>query len=562
MMFTKKIATFVVLLAYPAVGALRGLERMENKEVHSTANRRLMMDRAQKTPSPTPPPSPSPTPLPTSVVTRCGCSSCTTEVWNTLAGQYSCGDRIDYLISLPESYPTEEDACRRVASVEFPTECGPCNPDTCNQPPPTTSAPVTSAPITPAPITPSPVTAAPVTPSPVTAAPVTAAPVTLPPSPSPCGCSECTQEILDMDANGHSCGSRIDWLVNHMSADYPTEQDACARVAGVEYPTICGPACDPNRCDQTYAPITPAPVSAPSPGLTPSSSMYCFPEYADRIRFNNLWGKYTVEVKESLSSGICGPGDNKFTKNTVSVVGDELSLEFKKVGSNWEASEVRVILPDSEMPFPYGTFSFSVKSVQVLNSISEVISSSLPNNLILGLFTWDTTEDYASHENYNHEVDVEISQWGSSTNPDAQFLMQPPGSPQLYRFYTGASGTTLDQGNHWYNFTWNPGMVSWASDAGGGKTHSYTTEAAIESGLTDYVQCLPADMEVRMNLWMMKDQTGPAGMTDTDRVKVIIDDFKFSSSGETHVPDGGYCSKHCMCKSTSECNNGRCVQLS
>jgi hypothetical protein len=99
-------------------------------------------------------------------------------------------------------------------------------------------------------------------------------------------------------------------------------------------------------------------------------------------------------------------------------------MGYKNVNGVWEGSEVRVLLPDSEMPFRYGTFSYSVSSVSVVDTTTNtVVSSVLPDDLVIGLFTWDDTEDYATHENYNHEVDIEISRWNNPTASDVQFLV-------------------------------------------------------------------------------------------------------------------------------------------
>ncbi len=57
-------------------------------------------------------------------VTYCGCPSCTSTIWNTLAGQYSCGARISWLRSREGGSLSEYDACVKVAGEEF--ENGPC----------------------------------------------------------------------------------------------------------------------------------------------------------------------------------------------------------------------------------------------------------------------------------------------------------------------------------------------------------------------------------------------------------------------------------------------------
>lgn len=104
----------------------------------------------------------------------------------------------------------------------------------------------------------------------------TDAPVTTPTPPiggPTCGCGSCTQEVLDRVANGHSCGSRIDWVIANRGF---SEFDACALVGGDEFPSICG-GCDPNTCNDesppsgapTGAPVEPTPP--PAPVLSPTS---------------------------------------------------------------------------------------------------------------------------------------------------------------------------------------------------------------------------------------------------------------------------------------------------
>jgi endo-1,3(4)-beta-glucanase len=54
---------------------------------------------------------------------------------------------------------------------------------------------------------------------------------------------QCTDEVLDRDAKGSSCRTRMTWLMIAMGY---SEQHACHRVAGGEFPTTCG-ACDPGE---------------------------------------------------------------------------------------------------------------------------------------------------------------------------------------------------------------------------------------------------------------------------------------------------------------------------
>lgn len=167
-------------------------------------------------------------------------------------------------------------------------------------------------------------------------------------------------------------------------------------------------------------------------------------------------------------------------------------------------------------------------------------------------------------ENYNHEVDIEISRWGCETNSDLQFLVQPPGQPQMHRLFSGSDPASLDkqyaQGGHVHSFTWNPARIDWATSAGGSDNNRFTlkTEEAVFRNVPDYVQCLPdagRNMEVRLNLWNFVGAVQPGG---TSVVEVVIDRFSFTASHLTFVPVGSICTKHCQCK--GQCIDHRCTE--
>lgn len=100
--------------------SLRPTQRATNPPTHSPSLR------------PTAPPVTAPAPE----AFNCGCESCTEEVRNQMAGSFSCGERIDWVIANTDL--DETDSCILVAGEEYPSICGPCNPATCNvvEPPP------------------------------------------------------------------------------------------------------------------------------------------------------------------------------------------------------------------------------------------------------------------------------------------------------------------------------------------------------------------------------------------------------------------------------------------
>jgi hypothetical protein len=411
-----------------------------------------------------------------------------------------------------------------------------------------------------------------------------------------CGCTECSEAVWSRPATdpvtlvSYTCGERIEYLISQGTS----EEDACRKVAGEEFAVVCGRECNPNRCDGRY--FVPNAVSGGTleyntvTNLTPQ---YCFPEPESRATWNNVWGKYTLQGKLKADSSRsddmgcfdpnnnrcsphtffffhdcaakegpapCGPGDNMFSSNLVSVNGnnDEVTLQYRMVNGQWTGSEVRAVLPDEERPFMYGSYSFSVKEVIVREaSTGAVISNRLPISLVLGMFSWDPTDDYATHENYNHEVDVEISQWNIPDNADAQFLVQPPQEPQFKRFFSGGAEGNYQQTGIW-SFAWTPNSVNWHTTAGGGQTHAYSSADANYWGVPDRVQCLPADIEVRLNLWNLLGTKTPTGMSDDQVVEVIIDNFTYIPSGIRNVADGEACTQRCQCEAGSDCINGLC----
>jgi hypothetical protein len=309
-----------------------------------------------------------------SEVSLCGCHSCYDKGYfgyQTGSGEASCAQRIMQLIA-GERIP-EEEACRQIAKEEYNEECATlCDIDACDG-----------------------------------KAIMRAGEQDEDPPKTFCGCADCNQDVWLTMAGEFSCGARISWLVGRGQ----TSAEACHTVGALEYADVCG-ACNPDVCQHVVAGTTvsevPPELYQPSPQpelddipLTPEFPLYCFPAYTERVRYENVWGKYTVEVKESETA--CGPSDNLFSKDTVQVQDDELTLQFKKVGESWMGSEVRVLLPWEEMPFHYGEYSFSLKTVQVVDSASgSLVDTVLPITMILGLFTWDATESYAIHVRFGN----------------------------------------------------------------------------------------------------------------------------------------------------------------
>ena len=254
-------------------------------------------------------------------------------------------------------------------------------------------------------------------------------PGTRPSTPFYCGCPSCRQAIWDNPAPTfyQTCGERITWYQKAHPERYPQEEDACLAVAR-EFPCSCG-SCSPTTCNEECVP-TPAPTLTPTtiqpPTLTAapttadifSSDLYCFPDPENRVQYS-LWEGFVTQVKQ-LPGEVCGPGSNRFSDFTVAVTdSDVLRMQFAR----GTASEVRVLLPSDRLSYGYGTYSFSIQSVLVLNDAGAVISNELPPEMVFAMFTW---EDKAS-DMYHNEVSIKLSRTGIEGNPDLLFSTAPSG---------------------------------------------------------------------------------------------------------------------------------------
>jgi hypothetical protein len=234
---------------------------------------------------------------------RCSCQSCDDAAWSAIAGGHTCGERISFLLGTdPNFFPTEKAACARVAAIEYPSQCGACDPATCDgRIPPTTTklsncgcngctetvwkslvddlsceAHVTWTQLS----VPEKNTEEaacqfvsekfPLSPCGQQCNPTTCSKSTQSDQDAiTCGCPNCTPEILSKVADSFTCGERINFLRATSS-----ESEACAVVAGSEFPTICGPQCDPARCNDTptsTAIVTP--IVAPTPAIVSSPTL-------------------------------------------------------------------------------------------------------------------------------------------------------------------------------------------------------------------------------------------------------------------------------------------------
>jgi hypothetical protein len=267
-----------------------------------------------------------------------------------------------------------------------------------------------------------------------------------------------------------------------------------------------------------------------------------------------VWGNYTVQVKDS-GNYVCGSHKNAFDDNQVSLdQSAELTLSFSFMNGLWYGSEVRILQAGG---YSYGTFTYSVKDISVFTNGTVTAASSLPDGLVLSMFTSNPLRTEGHVDPF--EIDIDISKLGNQSNIDVQFLIPPAVAPHYYAF-TSATNGFYNEAPQTYEFTWLPTSVLWNSSAGGGQGLFYTTALAIAAGQPDLVQCLPADIDARISLRSFNGAgQDPAGMTKDQVVKVVIDKFKFTPIHVTGVADGETCSKACQCLSGHCQQNYKCV---
>merc|ERR1711933_642600 len=198
-------------------------------------------------------PSPVQLPAPTPTGPRCGCESCTEEVWDTSADGYTCGERISFVrdsdvatlqnVGINNGPFDEAGACRFV-SDEFPDICT-CQCDDEDDTSAPTSSPTTSPTKSPT--------------STPTSSPTSSPTNAEIPDPAPvaprCGCETCTEAVWDTTVDGYTCGARISFVRDSDVATLesvsiftgPFDEEGACRFVSDEFPDVCTCSCDEDE---------------------------------------------------------------------------------------------------------------------------------------------------------------------------------------------------------------------------------------------------------------------------------------------------------------------------
>ncbi len=106
------------------------------------------------------------------------------------------------------------------------------------------------------------------------------------------------------------------------------------------------------------------------------------------------------------------------------------------------------------------------------------------------MFTWD---DHAVDQNHR-ELDIEISQWGDPSIPNAQYVLQPFYVPANVARFSTPRGTLT------HSFRWEPGRASFRTTRGNNpRAADVVAQHEFASGVPS-----PGAERLRMNLYYFR----------------------------------------------------------
>jgi hypothetical protein len=170
-----------------------------------------------------------------------------------------------------------------------------------------------------------------------------------------------------------------------------------------------------------------------------------------------------------------------------------LHLRLAKRDGAWTSAEV--ILTRA---LGYGTYAFTVRDTSTLDPAAA-----------FGMLTWD---DEALDQNHR-EMDIDVSQWGDPSVPNAQYVLQPYYVPANVVRFSAPSGTLT------HAFRWEPGRVSFRTTRGpnpigGGVVARHEFTSGVPS---------PGTERVRLNLYYFRY----APRAPQKDVEVVVERFQY-----------------------------------
>jgi hypothetical protein len=200
-----------------------------------------------------------------------------------------------------------------------------------------------------------------------------------------------------------------------------------------------------------------------------------------------------------------GPGPNYFSDSEDSLWVDEkghLHMTIMKREGKWFCTEVI-----NSQSLGYGSYIFTLQS-----RVDQ-----LDENIILGMFTWDTD----APEHHYREIDFEFGKWQKAENKNAQFVIQPwtnEGNTHRYDIlYDGPTETTT------HIMKWQPDRIHFQSYYGRYSEHPPKDKMIHSWTYTGQDNPPPGGENIRINLWLVWGEIP----TDGKDLEIIIEDFKF-----------------------------------
>lgn len=193
------------------------------------------------------------------------------------------------------------------------------------------------------------------------------------------------------------------------------------------------------------------------------------------------------------TSGPVEPGPNTFGNQEDQVWVDELGhahLTLQKRGDTWVASEMM-----AKEDMGYGTYCFTVSG--------DI--GALDPNIVFGFFTWDK-----SSEDFNREIDIEISRWGAPAGPDTWFTVQPydlSGNQHSFFLPKNTSYT--------FELLWRKDEIVYRLTSGGVIVEQWRYTGSIPD---------PGRARLRINLWLFQGRK-PEGAAIS--YEVVVSDFSY-----------------------------------
>lgn len=173
------------------------------------------------------------------------------------------------------------------------------------------------------------------------------------------------------------------------------------------------------------------------------------------------------------TSGPVDPGPNTFSNMPDQVWVDErgrLHLSIKKRGGVWTASELM-----AKEAAGYGSYSITTDD--------SILS--LDPNMVFGFFSWDKAP-----EQFNREIDVEVSKWGNVAAKAGYFTVQPydaAGHQHSFELFKAST--------HRFEMRWEKSTVRFAYIADGKERTSWTYAGAVPD---------PGRAKLRINFWLFR----------------------------------------------------------